>query len=507
MLFSKYKIEVTLDGEKVASIENGKSFQGEKKVFAGKHTLAFLNEENNDISTVQELNVNGDIIVKCRLAHSSSAISTEGFQIVPTVKTDDVYKEAVGTYVGENNSLLVLFDNGTAYYYYDGLLLDTEEDGIYWRKNGDVIEWSSIKMDCLVTADVTSGDCSTLFFKSDSSNWDDERYVKIDNKAVKVDSTQAKSIIRDTLAAGRFTADGTFETISETVSTEPSVAPIVETQPQTNKETEATSEVAQDDEEITIYNNEDFASFMTLTDGFDDEAAKRFVRKNKGKEIKFDGMIFFTNKCDDESGRYYDVYIMHARPTDTTVCQHGCVLKEMYVPKLKNFVKNRKKNTVDIGDFYLVTGTVEGYEASQHCIIIDLVSLEPNVTLEKPSESKETEPAEKETTAESTSNDSKYDLAYVRDCGEYKMYYLFDTKEKEVIQFSTNDTSVMHGTYSGDFDSAVKIHWVVSGEEWNTRVRRKSKGDDSVLLDALDGDDFWADYQKTKVPTWDSHLK
>lgn len=56
-----------------------------------------------------------------------------------------------------------------------------------------------------------------------------------------------------------------------------------------------------------------------------------------------------------------------------------------------------------------------------------------------------------------------YDYAYERDLGEYSVYYMFDNDSKTVKYFSSNDTGVLNGTYTGDLDSGITITYYYDG--------------------------------------------
>jgi len=54
---------------------------------------------------------------------------------------------------------------------------------------------------------------------------------------------------------------------------------------------------------------------------------------------------------------------------------------------------------------------------------------------------------------------TEYEKAYVRKMSNYSIYMMFDVDTKKVIYFATNDTSVMKGSYSGNFKKGVIINW------------------------------------------------
>lgn len=76
---------------------------------------------------------------------------------------------------------------------------------------------------------------------------------------------------------------------------------------------------------------------------------------------------------------------------------------------------------------------------------------------------------------------SKYETAFVRTLSGYSIYYMFDTDTKEVVTFSTSDTYVDKGTYSGDFAAGAVITW--EHGEWQEKLVNKSGSSNAVITD------------------------
>ncbi len=66
---------------------------------------------------------------------------------------------------------------------------------------------------------------------------------------------------------------------------------------------------------------------------------------------------------------------------------------------------------------------------------------------------------------------SEYEKAFIRKMSNYSLYYMFDTDTKKVVTFSSQDTYVDKGTYSGDFNSGVTITW--DHGEWIEKFTNK----------------------------------
>ena len=88
----------------------------------------------------------------------------------------------IGTYVGEDGSVLTFLSDGTADYYYQP---DGKEpiQNQAWSVSGNRVTWKyDGRID--VYADVTNGEVSELVFKSDKPlSWKDEQYKKVTNEA------------------------------------------------------------------------------------------------------------------------------------------------------------------------------------------------------------------------------------------------------------------------------------------------------------------------------------
>ena len=83
------------------------------------------------------------------------------------------------------------------------------------------------------------------------------------------------------------------------------------------------------------------------------------------------------------------------------------------------------------------------------------------------------------------------------------MYYLFDTKNKKVVYFSTyfstNDTSEMEGKFSGDFNKEVDIHWT-KPEDFHEGFIHKDGAKKASLIDKSGNGATW-DFEVCDVAT------
>ena len=96
---------------------------------------------------------------------------------------------------------------------------------------------------------------------------------------------------------------------------------------------------------------------------------------------------------------------------------------------------------------------------------------------------------------------SEYEKAFIRKMSNYSLYYMFDTDTKKVVTFSSQDTYVDKGTYSGDFNSGVTINW--DHGEWTEKFTNK---DGSSYATMIDGNGFDWEYKVCDIETAQTRL-
>lgn len=119
--------------------------------------------------------------------------------------SDDLRSSIVGTYVGVNGSVMVLFPDGAADYYWKDW--EAAEKKNKWRyESGNIVvfipEMYGSKVNIEVTADIGNGNTEEIVFKSDSTKWDDEEYIKVDSNAESMAKTEYDKLIVTTLSEG-----------------------------------------------------------------------------------------------------------------------------------------------------------------------------------------------------------------------------------------------------------------------------------------------------------------
>lgn len=120
-------------------------------------------------------------------------------------ETDYGAAPAAGVYRGNDSEILVLNNDGKAYYYCSYKEF-TELSCPWWCENNQV-KVELAKLHCTIFADIKDEDCLELIFKSDSSNWNTEVFNRIDVEPQQYLSREVK--LYDQAAA--LNADGTMD--------------------------------------------------------------------------------------------------------------------------------------------------------------------------------------------------------------------------------------------------------------------------------------------------------
>lgn len=95
-----------------------------------------------------------------------------------------------------------------------------------------------------------------------------------------------------------------------------------------------------------------------------------------------------------------------------------------------------------------------------------------------------------------------YEFAFVRDATEYSMYYLIDEDTNTVRSFSTNDTGVLVGTYTGNLIDGIQISYY--GGKMNETLTLISGSSESAYLTDSFGSKFT--YNSTNVSDAEGYL-
>jgi len=151
-----------------------------------------------------------------RSGYNSTNTTSESRSITETAEdnenaadTSSVSEETpsviTGTYVGKNGSVLVLYDDGKADYYWKDW--EEAESGNTWTYRDGVLcvnipEMYGIPADVTATAQIVDDDTSSFVLSSDSANWDDEEYVKVRDSAEAMGKTEFDALIAEVIETG-----------------------------------------------------------------------------------------------------------------------------------------------------------------------------------------------------------------------------------------------------------------------------------------------------------------
>lgn len=75
--------------------------------------------------------------------------------------------------------------------------------------------------------------------------------------------------------------------------------------------------------------------------------------------------------------------------------------------------------------------------------------------------------------------------AYIRAMSSYSLYYIFDTENKTVVTFASNDTYVDEGKYTGELSTGVTITW--DHGQWTEKFTHSS-GSSATMIDGSGND-------------------
>ena len=242
-------------------------------------------------------------------------------------------------------------------------------------------------------------------------------------------------------------------------------------------------DITESDNSFTAKNSDDYSLTVSINN-YGYMSIKLLVAKYKVDiEVDCEENLFFSK---------YDIDVFIDDSRKGTV-EHGA--SKTFSETLKRgdhtiTFKNSEDNTVT-GEVQteIKNDTALKYKlqcTSGKVIITDLSKKEPTT------EEETTKKAESssETSEEKSSNEE----AYVRRLKQYSLYYIFNTEDKTVKCFGTNDTSVQEGTYTGDFENGVDIYW--PKEDYHEGFRHKDGSKKAYWIDA---DNVEWDYEVCEV--------
>ena len=109
-----------------------------------------------------------------------ASAASESQADAPAAGPEDAASAAAfpGVYSGDDREILVIRDNGLAYYYCS--TAEFSELARPWTQTGDTISIDMAKLHCAITAQYRPDEPDTLIFSSDSLNWNTEVFSRLD---------------------------------------------------------------------------------------------------------------------------------------------------------------------------------------------------------------------------------------------------------------------------------------------------------------------------------------
>lgn len=97
--------------------------------------------------------------------------------------------------------------------------------------------------------------------------------------------------------------------------------------------------------------------------------------------------------------------------------------------------------------------------------------------------------------------DSEYEMAFVKEGSSYDIYYMFDADTQTVINFISNDSYIMEGTYSGALDDEISMDWVDDGYSESFTVY------DDGTADLIDANGWDWEYKQCSISKAETALR
>jgi len=150
-------------------------------------------EGKESFSKGEKFNSDASIVITYHTFPGGGSATKKGELI-----SEELRAAITGTYVGVNGSVMVLYENGQADYYWKEWD-DAEKENLWRYENGNVIvfipKMNGIRTNIEVFATIEKDKTGDIVFKSESSKWDEEEYVKVDKNAVSMTKEEYDGLI------------------------------------------------------------------------------------------------------------------------------------------------------------------------------------------------------------------------------------------------------------------------------------------------------------------------
>lgn len=279
-IFSKYNVKIYIDGLLQGTLEHGKTDTYTVALGHGTHSIKFVKEDDESIFGETQLNVLQNDTFKFEIYCTSLEISVE--DLSDSAESEGNAEQTTKPQEGSSSKYEKAFvHKGTEYDLY--YMFDTDEKTvIYFGTSTDLMEG-------IYSGDFASG--VTMTWESGGDTWEEQFiYQEGNNTAAWVDYY---GIEYDYEVCDVEKAQNVLNSLQSL-----------------NEEMITTSTASQEEPigNITIYNNEDFANLMQITDATDSTTIKKFVDAHTEEVIEFDGCVALLMNHEEYTTRF-DVLI------------------------------------------------------------------------------------------------------------------------------------------------------------------------------------------------------
>lgn len=155
----------------------------------------FLDDDFTSSAQINSSNLSEDEVAMFDAADTFSDDDfTSSVQINISNLSEDEIAMIVGTYVGEDGSVLIFFEDGTVSYFYKSWS-EIESDNP-WMYSDSTLTWYSSSMNCDIYAVLENEKTDILSFKTDSLfKWSTESYEKVYDEAKVMSVDECKELI------------------------------------------------------------------------------------------------------------------------------------------------------------------------------------------------------------------------------------------------------------------------------------------------------------------------
>ena len=86
LMFSRYNVDLEVDGELIDTLEHGKYYTKLIEVDAGKHKISFYKSDDSDINVTETIEISKDSTFQCEMSTTSDAIVLDSIEVIDIIK-------------------------------------------------------------------------------------------------------------------------------------------------------------------------------------------------------------------------------------------------------------------------------------------------------------------------------------------------------------------------------------------------------------------------------------